>query len=423
MVEGPLSGQQARRRRAPALRAPRRPGPSPHAGAQHLRAGRSHHSAQELAGAAPARRHQGLHRAAAARRSRRRVCQRQIAGHPGFRYREVAEGARLSVADGDGGTAPAGTPRLDDVSVLGPHGFVRVAYADWGPIGAGRTVVCVHGMSRNGRDFDALAQRLAARGVRVVAPDLPGRGMSEWLERSEDYATPLYLSAMSALIARLGVREVDWVGSSPGGHIGMELAALPGTPIRRLVLNDFGARVAAAALHRIAAYLRVERTFGSVAEVEAYLREIHAHFGALTDAQWRHLAEHSAVATGDGRYRQHYDPAIARAFAWPLMLDITLWHVWDRVECPVLILRGEHSDLLLPGCVREMLRRGRAAAEGRVRAVDIPACGHAPSLMADDTIGLISDFLDDDAAVAGARAARPARRQSGWSTRSSPPAT
>ena len=319
----------------------------------------------------------------------------------------------MSVADGDGGTARAGTPRLDDVSVLGPHGFVRVAYADWGPIGAGRTVVCVHGMSRNGRDFDVLAQRLAARGMRVVAPDLPGRGRSEWLEHSEDYATPLYLSAMSALIARLGVREVDWVGSSLGGHIGMELAALPGTPIRRLVLNDFGARVAAAALHRIAAYLRVERTFGSVAEVEAYLREIHAHFGALTDAQWRHLAEHSAVATGDGRYRQHYDPAIARAFAWPLMLDITLWHVWDRVECPVLILRGEHSDLLLPGCVREMLRRSRAAAEGRVRAVDIPACGHAPSLMADDTIGLISDFLDDDATVAGARAARPSRRKSG----------
>ena len=318
----------------------------------------------------------------------------------------------MSVADGDGGTAPAGTPRLDDVSVLGPHGFVRVAYADWGPIGAGRTVVCVHGMSRNGRDFDALAQRLAARGVRVVAPDLPGRGMSEWLERSEDYATPLYLSAMSALIARLGVREVDWVGSSLGGHIGMELAALPGTPIRRLVLNDFGARVAAAALHRIAAYLRVERTFGSVAEVEAYLREIHAHFGALTDAQWRHLAEHSAVATGDGRYRQHYDPAIARAFAWPLMLDITLWHVWDNVECPVLILRGEHSDLLLPACVREMLRRGRAASQGKVRTVDIPACGHAPSLMADDTIDLIGEFLELGS-PAGTRTAKPLRRKSG----------
>jgi len=321
----------------------------------------------------------------------------------------------LSVAGGDAAmapTAPAAPPRLDDVSVLGSHGFVRIAYADWGPIDAARTVVCVHGMSRNGRDFDVLAQRFAERGLRVVAPDLPGRGRSEWLEHSEDYALPLYLSAMSALIARLGVREVDWVGNSLGGHIGMELAALPGTPIRRLVLNDFGARVAAAALHRIAQYLRIERTYASIAEMETYLREIHAHFGALSDAQWRHLAEHSAVAAGEGRYRQHYDPAIAKAFAWPLMLDIALWHVWDRVECPVLILRGEHSDLLLPGCVREMLRRGRAASQGKVRVVEIPGCGHAPSLMADDTIDLIGEFLELGS-PAGTRAARPSRRKSG----------
>ena len=118
------------------------------------------------------------------------------------------------------------TPRLDDVSVLGPHGFIRVAYADWGPIDAERTVICVHGMSRNGRDFDVLAQRFVERGVRVVAPDLPGRGRSEWLGHPEDYATPLYLSAISALIARLGVREVDWVGSSLGGHIGMAFLSL-----------------------------------------------------------------------------------------------------------------------------------------------------------------------------------------------------
>jgi len=323
----------------------------------------------------------------------------------------VAEGAQLSIAQN--GLAISGeTPRLDDVSVLGPHGFIRVAYADWGPIDAERTVICVHGMSRNGRDFDVLAQRFVERGVRVVAPDLPGRGRSEWLGHPEDYATPLYLSAISALIARLGVREVDWVGSSLGGHIGMELAALPGTPIRRLVLNDFGARVAAAALHRIAEYLRVERKFASIAEMEAYLREIHAHFGALSDAQWRHLAEHSAVATGDGRYSQHYDPAIARTFAWPLMLDITLWHIWDKVECPVLILRGEHSDLLLQGCVREMLRRGRAASQGKVRTVEIPACGHAPSLMAEDTIDLIGEFLELGLPAA-TRTAKALRRKSG----------
>ncbi len=144
----------------------------------------------------------------------------------------------------------------------------------------------------------------------------------------QDYATPLYLSALTALIARLDVDEVDWVGSSLGGHIGMELAALPGAPIRRLVLNDFGARVGAAALHRISKYLRVKRTFDSLDEAEAYFRDIHQHFGALTDAQWRHLAEHSAVKTEEGDYRQHFDPAIARAFSWPLMVDIALWDVW-----------------------------------------------------------------------------------------------
>jgi pimeloyl-ACP methyl ester carboxylesterase len=302
------------------------------------------------------------------------------------------------------------SPRFDEVPVLGPHGFLRVAYVEWGRATAERTVVCLHGMSRNSRDFDALAGHLSERGMRVIAPDLPGRGRSEWSKHPDDYATTLYLAAMAAVIARLGAREVDWVGSSLGGHIGMELAALPGTPIRRLVLNDFGPRVSAVGLHRIGNYLHVERTFDSMAEVEAYLRDIHAHFGALTKTQWRHLAEHSAVPTGDGRFRQHHDPSIARQMAWPSMLDITLWQVWDRIDCPVLVLRGEHSDLLSPRCVQEMLQRGPAAAKRQVRAVEIKGCGHAPSLMNPDTIGIISEFLEADSARIGAGAARSARR-------------
>jgi len=294
--------------------------------------------------------------------------------------------------------------------VLGPHGFLRVAYVEWGRATAERTVVCLHGMSRNSRDFDALAGHLAERGMRVIAPDLPGRGRSEWSKHPDDYATPLYLSAMAAIIARLRVREVDWVGSSLGGHIGMELAALPGTPIRRLVLNDFGPRVSAVGLHRIGNYLHVERNFDTMAEVEDYLRDIHVHFGALTKTQWRHLAEHSAVPTGDGRFRQHHDPSIARQMAWPSMLDITLWQVWDRIDCPVLVLRGEHSDLLAPRCVQEMLQRGPAAAKRQVRAVEIRGCGHAPSLMNPETIGIISEFLEADSAPMGAGAARSARR-------------
>ncbi len=293
--------------------------------------------------------------------------------------------------------------RLEEVPVLGPKGFTRVAYADWGALDAKQVVFCVHGLTRNGRDFDFLARRLAARGMRVIAPDLPGRGRSEWVEAPADYATPLYLAACAAVIAATGAKSIDWVGTSLGGHVGMEMAALPGSPIRRLVLNDFGARVAGAALQRIGAYLRVKRRFETVEDLEQHLRTIHEPFGKLTDAHWRHLAEHSAVKTDDGDYRQHYDPAISRMFSWPLMVDISLWHVWDRVACPTLILHGEDSDLLHASTVREMVKRGIAGKKGLVRSIEVRECGHAPALMGDAQIAVIEEFLLERAAAKGAR--------------------
>ena len=292
--------------------------------------------------------------------------------------------------------APELTPRLEEVAALGPHGFTRVAYAEWGPADAADVVLCVHGLTRNGRDFDFLARRLAARGLRVIAPDLPGRGRSAWVPTTSDYSTPLYVAAMAAVIARSGASNVDWVGTSLGGHIGMEMAALPGSPIRRLVLNDFGARVAGAALQRIGTYLRMNRRFAGLEELEAHLRSIHATFGSLTDTQWRHMAEHSAVKTADGDYRQHFDPAIGRMFSWPLMVDISLWDVWEKVACPTLILHGEDSDLLRASTVRDMQRRGVAAKKGLVRAIEVRGCGHAPALMSDHQIALIEEFLAQD---------------------------
>jgi pimeloyl-ACP methyl ester carboxylesterase len=229
--------------------------------------------------------------------------------------------------------------------------------------------------------------------MRVIAMDLPGRGRSEWLSNPADYQTPMYLAATAAVIARSGAEEVDWIGTSLGGHIGMETAALPGNPVRRLVLNDFGARISGAALQRIGTYLRNNRHFASLAEVEQHLREIHETFGALTDAHWRHIAEHSAVKTEDGGYRQHYDPGIGRAFSWPLMVDVSLWDVWEKVACPTLILHGEDSDLLHASTVRDMQRRGIAARNKLVRAVEVRECGHAPSLMTDSQMSLIEDFL------------------------------
>src|SRR5262245_28719816 len=194
-------------------------------------------------------------------------------------------------------------PRFEAFPALIAQGFTRVAYTEWGPRDAEQTVVCVHGLTRNSRDFDFLAQRLAQRGIRVVAPDLPGRGRSERLARGHLYATPAYLSVMAGLLSRLNVAAVDWVGTSLGGHIGMELAALPGAPIRRLVLNDFGARLQGVALNRLGKYSRLKRQFASIDELEQHLRIIYQPFGALTDAQWRHMAEHSSVRDGDGLYR------------------------------------------------------------------------------------------------------------------------
>jgi pimeloyl-ACP methyl ester carboxylesterase len=174
----------------------------------------------------------------------------------------------------------------------------------------------------------------------------------------------------------------------------MEMAALPGTPVRRLILNDFGARISGPALQRIGTYLRNnKRHFDSVEDMELHLRTIHETFGALTDAHWRHMAEHSTVKDEDGTYRQHFDPAIGRMFSWPVMVDVSLWNTWDKVACPVLILHGEDSDLLHASTVRDMQRRGAAAKNKLVRAIVVRQCGHAPSLMTDSQMALVEDFL------------------------------
>ena len=295
------------------------------------------------------------------------------------------------------------TPREGSVAALGPHGFTRVAYFEWGPRDAAQVVICVHGLTRNARDFDFLARRLAQKGMRVIAPDLPGRGKSEWVPLAADYATPLYLAATAAVIAKSAAEAVDWIGTSLGGHVGMEMAALPGNPIRRLLLNDFGARVGGVALQRISTYMKVKRRFASIDELEAHLRSIHEPFGHLTDAQWRHMAEHSGVKTEEGDYVQHYDPAVGRAFSWPIMVDIALWNIWDRVSCPVMVLRGEDSDLLHASTVREMQKRGVAGKNGLVRAVEVREVGHAPALMNDAQISIVEEFLADEKATSKAQ--------------------
>jgi pimeloyl-ACP methyl ester carboxylesterase len=275
------------------------------------------------------------------------------------------------------------TMRERHLPCLGPHGFFRVAYTEWdGPPGA-PTVVCVHGLTRNGRDFDTLAQALSAT-HRVICPDMPGRGRSDWLSHPADYGYPVYMSVAAALVARLNVETVDWVGTSMGGLIGMLLAAQPGVPIGRFVINDVGPLVAKPALERIASYVGQDPRFGSVPELEAYLRRVHAPFGPLSDAEWQHLARHSARPGDDGAVRLAYDPRIADAFKGEFN-DVDLWAYWDQIKVPMLVIRGAESDLL---------RANTAARMGeRARIVEFPGIGHAPALMAADQIGIITEFL------------------------------
>jgi pimeloyl-ACP methyl ester carboxylesterase len=277
-------------------------------------------------------------------------------------------------------------PRSGSVLTLGPHGFHHTRYVEWGDQDNPRVVVCVHGLTRNGRDFDVLARALATD-FRVLCPDVVGRGRSDWLAHAGDYGYPLYLSDMAALIARSGVEEVLWVGTSMGGLIGMMLAAQPQTPIARLVINDVGPLVPQAALERLAQYVGKAGPFATEAALEAYLKTVLAPFGPLTDVQWRHLAQHSTRRNADGAFALAYDPAIAQAFGGPLK-DVVLWPVWDAIRCPTLLLRGRESDLLLQETALEMTQRGP-----RARLLEFEGIGHAPALMANDQVDAVRAFL------------------------------
>ena len=271
---------------------------------------------------------------------------------------------------------------------LSPAGFHDLAYTLWRPGGKPRRVaICVHGLTRNGRDFDFLAKDLAKAGCLVVCPDMVGRGDSDWLAVPEHYGLPQYCADLNALMARLEADRVDWVGTSMGGLIGMTLAAQPKTPLGRLVVNDIGPFIPEAAIERIAAYAGSDPRFADLAEAEAYLREVHAPFD-LSDAQWRHLAEHSVRPAEEGGLRFHYDPAILSSLGKPPFDAVDLWPLWDAIASDVLVLRGAESDLLLPETAAEMTRRGPGA-----KLVEIPGCGHAPGLMDPAQIALIRDWI------------------------------
>ena len=269
-------------------------------------------------------------------------------------------------------------------------GLHAMAYAEWGDSDASRVAFCVHGLTRQGRDFDALAVALASRGYRVLCPDLVGRGRSDWLASPEDYGILQYVADMVALLARSGAPEIDFIGTSLGGMTGIHLAALRNAPIRRLVVNDIGPFLPWQALSRIAAYLRkMPKSLPNWAATEAHFREMLAPYGPLGDEAWLHLARHSVERDEEGRYRLLVDPAIERSFRPVVFWNVTQWQHWDAVRCPVLVLRGEHSDLLTRDVAEAMTKRGP-----KTTVVEIPDCGHAPALMDHQQIRTVVRWLE-----------------------------
>ena len=271
---------------------------------------------------------------------------------------------------------------------MGVSGLHALHAVDWGPKRARRVVVCVHGYSGNGRDFDVPARALAAEGIRVLCPDVVGRGRSAWLNSPLQYHFPRFIADVRTLLAHLRIDEVDWVGTSMGGLMGMMLAAQASTPIRRLVMNDVGAYVPLDALQHIARNLDAPPSFPSRRAVEAHVRHTHRDWGEISDAQWRHLAYHHSFHDGDA-FRLHFDPQLAIvARPPPLTPGLAFWDSWYRVRCPVLLLRGEHSAVFPQEVAQRMLD-----TRPQARLVEIAGAGHAPSLMSRDQVALLLDEL------------------------------
>lgn len=278
--------------------------------------------------------------------------------------------------------------RQREVQCITPGGLHRMAYTEWGDPGKRKVLVCVHGLSRCGRDFDTLARAMAGE-YRVVCPDVAGRGLSDWLNNPMEYQVQTYVGDMVTLLARLDADCVHWVGTSMGGMIGMALASLANTPLQKLVLNDVGPVLTAVSLARIGEYIGMAPAFPDFAAAVQYIRAVSATFGAHSDAEWITLTEHVVRRQPDGSYRMHYDPAIAVPVrATPKDKDIELWHYYDTVKCPTLVIRGAQSDLLRRETLQEMAARGP-----RANTVEIADVGHAPTLMHADQIAIVRDFL------------------------------
>jgi len=295
-------------------------------------------------------------------------------------------------------------PLFATVDCPDAQGQHRMAYTAWGDSSAPHVIVCVHGLTRQGRDFDVLAQALVARAahpVRVICPDVVGRGRSDWLAQPEGYQVPQYAADMAVLLAQLNaqapVHTLDWVGTSMGGLIGMVVAGQPDFPmpcsLRRLVLNDVGPAVAWGAIERMQTYVGQSGRFASLQEAADAMWAISQSFGPHTPEVWLALSAPMVKRQPDGSFILHYDPAIgvpirAMTEAAAQGAQAVLWAVYDQITAQTLLLRGQESDLLTHETALAMQSRGPKAT-----LLEFAGVGHAPTLNDVSQVGPVAEFL------------------------------
>ena len=279
-------------------------------------------------------------------------------------------------------------PTKTSITCPNQEGTHQISVTTWGEKTSAPPIICVHGLTRNSRDFDKLAAALAID-TQIICPDIVGRGKSDWVSNQSLYDYAQYAADMTHLINELQLGQVNWIGTSMGGLIGMMMAAMPQSPVKKLIINDVGPYLEAAALDRIANYVGHAPTFASLQEVESYFRHVHAPFAPMTDEDWRAMAEHGAKQSAEGVYHLAYDPKIGDALREGLTgEDVNLWSLWEMISCPTLVLRGEKSDLLSKATATQMTKTGPKAD-----LIEIDHAGHAPSLMSHDQIELVKSWL------------------------------
>ncbi len=280
----------------------------------------------------------------------------------------------------------------ETIHVAYEGGETPLAYRAWGTPDHPRLVLMVHGLTRNGRDFDALAAEVA-KDAFVLCPDMPGRGRSPALTDAAHYSYVTYLGALAQLMQRFPRPRIQWVGTSMGGILGMMSAAAQSTWVQSMVLNDIGARIPAEGMRRIAAYASKPQVFANEAAGLAYLQNTFASFGFTEAAEWKSFAEISLEPAPEGGFRLNYDPALTQTLAAYLGTeaareDIDLRAFWAQVRCPTLLLRGAQSDILPRAVAEEM------AASPHCELIEFPNTGHAPALVSPAQVGLVSEWLN-----------------------------